>query len=334
MTGNGDQELTKRHHRVLVLGATGTMGRATTAALVRNGYDVTCVVRPGFGERDPRANLVGAELVHADIMDTDHLRSAVFGGASYDAVISCLASRNGAPEDAQAIDHHATVGAIEAAKAAGVGHFVLLSAICVQKPRLAFQHAKLAAEQALVASGLTYSIVRPTAYFKSLSGQIARVQRGKPYLLFGDGELTACTPISDRDLGEYLVSCLTDPGLRNRILPVGGPGPALTPRSQGEHLFSLLGRTPRFKYVPVGMMRGIGGVLGAASRVVPSLSAKAEFARIGLYYATESMLVLDPETGRYDRAATPSTGQDTLFDYYAAVINGETTVERGEHSVF
>ena len=76
------------------------------------------------------------------------------------------------------------------------------------------------------------------------------------------------------------------------------------------------------------------GGLGAASRVLPPLVAKAEFARIGLYYATESMLALDPETGRYDRALTPSTGSDTLFDYYADVINGKATVERGDHSVF
>jgi hypothetical protein len=67
------------------------------------------------------------------------------------------------------------------AKAAGVSQFVLLSAICVQRPLLAFQKAKLAFESELAASGLTYSIVRPTAFFKSLSGQVARVQAGKPF---------------------------------------------------------------------------------------------------------------------------------------------------------
>ncbi len=105
----------------------------------------------------------------------------------------------GAPRDAWAIDHRAHVQALAAARAAGVMHMVLLSAICVQKPLLAFQHAKLAFESELVASGLDYSIVRPTAYFKSLSGQIERVQQGKPFLVFGDGRLTACKPISDRE---------------------------------------------------------------------------------------------------------------------------------------
>ena len=51
-------------------------------------------------------------------------------------------------------------------------------------------------------------------------------------------------------------------------------------------------------------------------------------------YATESMLVLDPATGRYDANATPSTGSETLFDFYARSIAGEVTTERGDHAVF
>lgn len=312
-----------------MLGATGTIGRATVAALLAFGHDVTCLVRPA----SEVSALKGATVLRRDVTDPASLGRDVFA-ASFDAVISCLASRTGAPQDAWAIDHRATVNAIGAAKAAGVSQFVLLSAICVQKPTLAFQHAKLAAEQALTASGLSYSIVRPTAYFKSLSGQIARVQQGKPYLLFGTGELTACTPISDRDLGTFMASCLTTPDHKNRILPIGGPGPALTPLAMGTQLFTLLNQPPKFKRLPAAMMRGIAGGLGAAGRVFPSLAAKAEFARIGLYYATESMLVLNQDTGRYDRDATPSTGTDTLFDYYAAVISGDATVERGDHSVF
>ncbi len=249
-------------------------------------------------------------------------------------MVSCLASRTGLPEDAWAIDYRAHVQALHASRAAGVGHVVLLSAICVQKPILAFQHAKLAFERDLIASGLDYSIVRPTAFFKSLSGQIERVRRGKPFLVFGDGTLTACKPISDDDLGRYLADCLDDEGRRNRVLPIGGPGEAITPKQQGERLFALLGREPRFKHVPVALLDGIVATLTTVGRWVPALAAKAELARIGRYYATESMLVLDPATGRYDAQATPSTGSETLFDYYARVIRGEAFAERGDHAVF
>jgi len=253
-----------------------------------------------------------------------------FRGEAFDAVVSCMASRTGAPRDAWAVDHRMHVDALAAARDAGVRHFVLLSAICVQKPLLAFQHAKLAFEAALAGSGLTYSIVRPTALFKSLSGQVERVKRGGPFLVFGAGTLTACKPIGDRDLAD----CLEDDRLWNRVLPIGGPGEAITPRQQGEALFALLGRKPRFRRVPVALLDGVVGALGAAARLAPALADKAELARIGRYYATESMLVLDPGTGRYDAAATPSTGTETLFDHYEALVAGGAAPERGDHAVF
>ena len=325
-------EQTTARRRVLMLGATGAIGTATERALVGAGHDVVCLVRPG---RKRSADMfAGAEARFGDLVDADVPVREGFRGERFDAVVSCMASRTGAPKDAWAVDHLAHSHALKAAKAAGVTKFVLLSAICVQKPRLEFQKAKLAFEQELITSGLEYSIVRATAFFKSLAGQIARVKRGKPFVMFGDGRLTSCKPISDHDLGRYLAECVSDPSRSNRVLPIGGPGPAITPREQGEKLFALLGREPRFSQAPVVMLDAIIVALSAAGRVVPALRDKADLARIGRYYATESMLVWDARAGRYDADATPSTGSDTLFDYYASVVAGEASVERGAHSVF
>lgn len=323
-------------HRVLMLGGTGTIGRATVRALLADGHEVVCFVRAGGAGAAARASNLpaGATARFGEVSDPASLARDGIRGERFDALVSCMASRTGMPRDAWAIDHLAHRHALDAAQQAGIAHLVLLSAICVQKPLLAFQHAKLAFEKELVESGLIYSIVRPTAFFKSLSGQVARVQRGKPYLVFGDGRLTACKPIGDADLGRYVAGCLTDPGRHRRILPIGGPGPAITPREQGEKLFELLGRAPRFKHVPLAWLDAIIKLLGAAGRVAPSLAAKSELAKIGRYYATESMLVLDPASGRYDAAATPSTGTQTLFDYYASLIRGDEQAERGEHAVF
>jgi divinyl chlorophyllide a 8-vinyl-reductase len=326
--------------RVFVIGATGTIGRATVAALLRRGHAVVCFVRPRAGvggalqPADSARLLAGAELRVGDVRDPASLARDGFRGEAFDVLVSCLASRTGAPKDAWAIDHQAHVHALNAARAAGVQQVVLLSAICVQKPLLAFQQAKLAFEKVLVDSGLRYSIVRPTAFFKSLSGQLDRVKQGKPFLVFGDGRLTACKPISDGDLGDYIAGCLTEPERWNRVLPIGGPGPAISPREQGEALFKLLGRPPRFKPVPVGLLDAIIAVLGTVGRVVPALAAKAELARIGRYYATESMLVWDAAAGRYDAGATPSTGTETLFDFYADLHSGAAQIERGDHAVF
>lgn len=323
-----------------MLGATGTIGRATVQALLQRGHEVVCFVRPRAGvggalaPDDTARLLAGATLRFGDVCDPASLARDGLCGERFGAMVSCLASRTGVPKDAWAIDHQAHLHALAAAQAAGVSQVVLLSAICVQKPLLAFQHAKLAFEAALIASGLNHSIVRPTAFFKSLSGQVERLKRGKPFLLFGDGTLTACKPISDADLAAFLADCLDDATCHRRVLPIGGPGDAITPREQGEHLFALLGRPPRFKQVPVALLDAIIGVLGTAGRMLPALAAKAELARIGRYYATESMLVLNPDTGRYDAGATPSTGSDTLFDHYAALLGGAAVPERGDHAVF
>ncbi len=323
--------------RVFVVGATGTIGRATVQALLRHGHEVVCFVRSAPGSKLTSSTFSlpdGATIRRGNVTDPASIARDGFCGEHFDAVVSCMASRTGAPRDAWAIDHQAHLHLMNAAISAGVKQFVLLSAICVQKPKLAFQHAKLAFEHELMQSPLTWSIVRPTAYFKSISGQVARVQQGKPFLIFGDGTLTACKPISDRDLGEYMAGCLHNPERLNKVLPIGGPGDAITPREQGEHLFSLLNREAKFKRVPVALLDTIIAVLGTLGRVIPPLADKAEFARIGRYYATESMLVWDAAANRYDATATPSAGEDTLFDYYAQLVRGESAAERGEHAVF
>jgi divinyl chlorophyllide a 8-vinyl-reductase len=302
---------------------------------------VVCLVRPqsGVGGRESPADLAravpGAVWRVGDVSDPRSLRESGFAGESFDAVFSCLATRGGGIRDAWNVEFEANRVLLDAALAAGVPRFVLLSAICVQRPKLAFQQAKLAFEESLAASGLAYSIVRPTAFFKSLAGQVPRVLAGKPYLLFGNGELTACKPISERDLARYLADCLDDPARENAVLPIGGPGPALTPRAMGELLFRLSGRPAHFRSVPPGLFTAVGGALGALGRVFPPLLDKAEFARIGHYYATESMLLWDAGHEAYDAEATPSFGEDTLEGFYETVLaQGLAGQELGDHALF
>ena len=324
-----------RSLRVFMLGATGTIGRATVRALLRHGHEVVCFGRSPVAGSGISADAVsGVTARVGNVGDPESLRRDGFRGEYFDAVVSCMASRTGTPRDAWSVDHQAHLHVLRAAEHAGVRHMVLLSAICVQKPLLAFQQAKLAFERALKESSLTWSIVRPTAFFKSLSGQVNRVQQGKPFMVFGDGSLTSCKPISDDDLADFIASCLTDPLRMNRVLPIGGPGAAMTPRQQGEELFALLEREPKFTRVPVALLDTIIGVLSVLGRVFPPLADKAQLARIGRYYATESMLVWNEATQRYDADATPSTGQDTLTDFFAKRLRGDVGDDRREHAVF
>ena len=318
--------MTNASKSVLLLGATGTIGRATANVLVAAGHKVIAPVRSG-SDAGAMAFAIPCTLTQPNLLSlmTEH---------ACEAVISCIASRSGVPEEARAIDHDLNSAALSAAVSAGVTQFVLLSAICVQRPKLAFQQAKLAFEAELQAAPISWSIVRPTAFFKSLSGQLNRLRAGKPFLLFGDGALTACKPISNDDLASYLVQCLTDTTLQNRILPIGGPGPAMTPREQGELLFEALGQAPCFKHVPVGLMSAIIAGLSTFGKVSSGLRDKAELARIGHYYATESMLVWDEAAGCYDADATPEFGTQKLADHYKRLATEEVTDDPGEHAVF
>jgi len=319
--------------RILLFGATGTIGQATCKALLERGHELVCFVRP-VSSTQTNELLAGAKLLFGDVQSLVSLQNGVFQGEQFDAIVSCMASRTGVPRDAWAIDYSAHSQLLKAARQAGIAQFVLLSAMCVQKPLLAFQQAKLAFEKELIESGLIYSIVRPTAFFKSLSGQIKRLQQNKPFLLFADGQLTACKPISDHDLGLFLADCLSDPLKHNKILPIGGPGEAITPLQQGEYLFKAMGKTPKYKHVPVAMLDVIIRVLQTLAWFIPPLAAKAELARIGRYYATESMLVWDAQSSRYDAQATPSFGTQNLFAHYDQLLAGQADVQLGEHSVF
>ncbi|MEM1144500.1 MAG: NAD(P)H-binding protein [Pseudomonadota bacterium] len=250
-----------------------------------------------------------------------------------DALISCISSRSGGIDDAWAVDHRANQALLRSAQHSGIRHFTLLSAICVQRPRLAFQHAKLAFEQELRASHLSHSIVRPTAFYKSLSGQIRRVREGKPFFVFGDGELTRCKPIAEEDLAEYLCQTLERPELQG-VLPIGGPEPAITPMEQAKLLARCTGKPPRVRKIPAGAPAAIAKLLELPGLVSRRWRDRAEFARIAHYYATESMLLWDEQRQCYDADATPSFGSRTLEDSYRAQLAGLEEQTLGTHSVF
>ena len=327
-TASDSEDTTVSERRVLLAGATGYIGQVVATRLIERGFDVTALVR----KTDPA--LTHCQQIATDVLDPSRL-AADLDGQRFDFVFSCLASRTGAPDDAWRVDHDANQNLLSLCRTHSVQQFILLSAICVQKPRLAFQHAKLAFEQALERSGVPYSIVRPTAFFKSLSGQLERIQAGKPFLLFGDGTLTACKPIAERDLADYLIDCLENRERLNQVLPIGGPGPALTARDQGALLFEQIGKPPKFRSVSPKLLSGIAALLTPFGKLVPAIAAKAEFARIGHYYATESMLLWDETQQRYDAEATPVGGARTLQEHYAQLVSeGIAGHEAREHKMF
>lgn len=318
--------------RCVVLGATGYIGRAVVKEAVARGYHTTAVVRSKATA--PKRYFEGASVVEANVNDRSSLVApeGPLSPGSVDVVVCCLASRSGSPREADRIDRRATTACVEAAAEAGARHFVLLSAICVRSAErgepnaLAFQHAKLAAERALQAeTRLSHTIVRPTAFFKSLSNQFENIAAGKSLIVFdlGGGRCIRANPISEPDLARAMLDSCADTaahaegGVRGRTWELGGDCEPLSKIDQGNMMAAAVGLPPpRIMRVPIAVLDGactFFGALAAAARSTPfanALEDAAEAARIVRYYASEDMVT----TEAHDRY-----GSDTLEEYYASI---------------
>ncbi len=315
---------------IILAGATGYIGRYVLRELIVRGYHVTTLGRSKAAEE----NAVYRHMP-VDVCDEGALMNLEGNLPKNVAVISCLGSKTGGRRDAWAVEYGANQSLLNLSKRVKAKQFVLLSAICVQKPRLEFQFAKLAFEGNLIASGILYSIVRPTAYFKSLAGQINNVKNGKAFLMFDTGKRTACKPISGEDLATYLCDCLDHPDRINRVLPIGGPGPALDSKERAEILFELLGRPLKTRKIPSTFFKVVNGCLAPFAIFSEVISDKREFLRIGYYYATESMLYWDGDSNAYDAERTPEFGADRLETFYQNVLEaGLQDHDLGAHKLF
>lgn len=160
-----------------MVGATGYIGKFVVKELVNREFNVIAIARENSGIRgkvskdETLKELKGANVCFSDVTDLGVFEKCLEDlGISIDVVVSCLASRSGGVKDSWKIDYEATKNSLVASRKRGASHFVLLSAICVQKPLLEFQRAKLKFESELIKeaeedNGFSYSIVRPTAFF-------------------------------------------------------------------------------------------------------------------------------------------------------------------------
>lgn len=307
--------------KIFVAGSTGYIGKNVVKYALENGFDVVTAKR----HPDNKPGQLNKKLKVIKISKNDN--NWIADLEKVDVIISCLASRTGEPKDAHLVDYKLNCLLLEKAKALKCSQFILLSAICVQKPRLAFQFEKLAFEEKLKKSGLNFSIVRPTAYFKSLSGQIENIKKGKPYVYFGDGQITQCNPISEKDLSLYILSCIKDKTKWEKILPIGGPKQSLTPKDIGKILFETFEMPPKYKSFPTKILDAIRLLLLIVSPFSNWAKNKSELIKIAKYYATESMLIWDEKKKCYDPKMTPSTGKDTLRDYFYSIKNLDLQLE-------
>ena len=223
---------------IVVIGGTGNTGRALVKALSAKGLDFKCLVR----DIDKAGETLGADvaLVQGDLDDPASL-DAAFAGA--DKVF--LNSGHGPALGQQ------QKNAIEAAKRANVAHFVKMSgsekAVEPDGPSQIMQdHYHV--EEALKASGLTWTIVQPNYFLNNVMMFAPTVSADSKFM----SPITPDAPISMidvRDTADCVVAVLTEPGHEGKTYYLTGA--VITLNQIAAEFTRVLGREITLVTVPL-----------------------------------------------------------------------------------
>jgi NADH dehydrogenase len=253
---------------VLLVGGTGLLGGAIAAELAGRGEPVRALVRTGKGTA--RLRELGIELEAGDLLDGRALRRALRD------VRALITTAQGNPLSRKTpmrrVDGAGNLLLIGAARDAGVEHVVFVSALKADAgapyvPQLAYKYA---AEQALLASGVDYTIVRPSSFQETFGEGFAPfkqiVDRAGVGLILGSGR-GKHSFVAIADVARAAVLALDRPEARNQVLPVGGPDD-LSYREAYRRIAAVTGRRVTIVPIPRPLL-ALGGVL--ARPVLPEL---------------------------------------------------------------
>jgi uncharacterized protein YbjT (DUF2867 family) len=241
----------------LVTGATGGLGRRIVRLLRERELPVRAFVR---------LNSRYAELEHrgASIFIGDLLRDRDIQKACQDVqhVICAHGSDDASGGDAETLDYQATIELIEQAKAARVQHFVYISVLGVDRgyEDAPVFKAKWAAEKYLQASGLSYTILRPSGFASNLLPLAERFRQTSIYPIIGD-PLNRTSIVSTDDLARIAVDSVFVPAAQNQIFAVGGPD-ILQRGDVPEILHRIFNREPLLLNMPLLAIDGLRGAIG------------------------------------------------------------------------
>ena len=243
---------------ILITGGSGFIGRRVVSRLADGGSSLRVLAR---GQR--RADLPdGVEVAQGNVADGQGLSEAMSGVEKVVHLVAIIRESGG--QTFEAVIRRGTERVVEAARVAGVRKFVYVSAIGAQdNPEFPYLYAKWAAERAVVLSGLTYTILRPSIVFgegDEFVNALAGLIRYNPVVpVPGDGR-TKFQPIWVEDLVTCIVACLDEDTHAGRTLEVGGPE-HLTYDEILDVVKGALGKSRIKAHIPLALMRPLAQVM-------------------------------------------------------------------------
>lgn len=207
----------------LLVGATGLLGHEITQWLTAAGHQVRALIRP-TADAGKRAALVGlgVELVEGDLKNAASLARACAGAQVVISTASSTLSRQEG-DSIETVDHMGQLALVEAARNAGVDHFIFVS--FRENPSIQFPLtvAKRTVEQALKSSGMTYTILQASYFMEVwLTPALGFDAANGKVRLYGDGS-RPISWISYRDVARAAAASVTEGTARNMVVELGGP---------------------------------------------------------------------------------------------------------------
>jgi uncharacterized protein YbjT (DUF2867 family) len=243
---------------ILILGASGFLGREVTKLLLSEGQQARLLVRTPAKVEDLKQ--AGAEIMQGDLIDAPSLARACKG---VDQVLTAAHSLLGKGRyKSEAVDDVGHRALIDDAKKSGVAHFVYMSMLGVSADHpFDFARRKHSIEEYLKASGLSYTILRPSWYMEQnvhLFNGKSILEKGKTSLL-GNGTKFR-NFVASRDVAQFAMRALLDPKLKNRTIDIGGPQNA-TNNQIAELYGKIAGVRPKINHLPPFLAKAMSIVL-------------------------------------------------------------------------
>jgi uncharacterized protein YbjT (DUF2867 family) len=233
---------------ILVAGATGLLGGEICRLFAAAGRPFRAFVRT-TSDKSKVAQLraLGAEIAHGDLKDRSSVEAACQGIKAVISTASSTLSRQEG-DSIQTVDLEGQLNLLDAAKAAGVTQFILVS-FSPSALEFPLQAAKHAVEERLKQSGLTYTILQPTCFMEIWLGPALGFDfvNGKAQI-YGSGQ-NKLSWISAGDVAKFAVESLDNPAARNAEIELGGPE-SLSPLEVVGVFERVQGRAFEIQHVP------------------------------------------------------------------------------------